>query len=39
MRADLTQIDLSPIDELVRVRKEETVLEELLADLGAAGPG
>lgn len=30
MRAELTQIDLSPIDELVRIRKEETVLEERL---------
>ena len=35
MRADLTQIDLSPIDELVRVRKEETVLEERLAKMEA----
>lgn len=30
MRAELTQIDLSPLDELVRIRKEETVLEERL---------
>jgi hypothetical protein len=35
MRAELTQIDLSPIDELVRIRKEETVLEERLAKMEA----
>jgi pSer/pThr/pTyr-binding forkhead associated (FHA) protein len=33
MRAELTQIDLSPIGELVRIRKEETVLEERLAKM------
>jgi len=35
MRAELTQIDLSPIGELVRIRKEETVLEERLAKMEA----
>jgi hypothetical protein len=35
MRAELTQIDLSPIDELVRIRKEEMVLEERLAKMEA----
>jgi hypothetical protein len=35
MREDLTKIDLSPIDELVRIRKEETVLEERLAKMEA----
>jgi hypothetical protein len=35
MRSELTQIDLSPIDELVRIRKEETVLEERLAKMEA----
>lgn len=35
MRAELTQIDLSPIGELVRIRQEETVLEERLAKMEA----
>ena len=35
MRAELTQIDLSPIGELVRIRKEESVLEERLAKMEA----
>ncbi len=35
MRAELTQIDLSPIGELVRIRKEETILEERLAKMEA----
>jgi hypothetical protein len=39
MRAELTQIDLSPIGELVRIRKEETVLEERLAKMEAKNPG
>ena len=39
MRTDLTQIDLSPIGELVRIRKEETVLEERLAKMEAKNSG
>lgn len=39
MREELTQIDLSPIGELVRIRKEETVLEERLAKMEAKNPG
>ena len=39
MREELTQIDLSPIDELVRIRKEEAVLEERLAKMEARNPG
>jgi hypothetical protein len=35
MRAELSQIDLSPIGELVRIRKEEAVLEERLAKMEA----
>jgi hypothetical protein len=35
MRVELTQIDLSPIGELVRIRKEESVLEERLAKMEA----
>lgn len=35
MRAELTQIDLSPLDELARIRKEETILEERLAKMEA----
>jgi hypothetical protein len=35
MRAELSEIDLSPIGELVRIRKEETVLEERLAKMEA----
>jgi hypothetical protein len=35
MRAELTQIDLSAIEELVRIRKEEIVLEERLAKMEA----
>lgn len=31
MRVELTQIDLSPLGELARIRKEESVLEERLA--------
>ena len=38
MREELTQIDLSPIGELVRIRKEETVLEERLAKMEAKNP-
>ncbi|MEO8053562.1 MAG: FHA domain-containing protein [Acidobacteriota bacterium] len=38
MRTDLTQIDLTPIGELVRIRKEETVLEERLAKMEAKNP-
>ena len=33
MRAELSEIDLSPIGELVRIRKEETVLEERLSKM------
>lgn len=35
MRAELSEIDLSPIGELVRIRKEETILEERLAKMDA----
>ncbi|MEO8585482.1 MAG: FHA domain-containing protein [Acidobacteriota bacterium] len=35
MRAELSEIDLSPIGELVRIRKEETILEERLAKMEA----
>ncbi len=35
MRAELSEIDLSPIGELVRIRKEETVLEERLSKMEA----
>ena len=35
MRAELSEIDLSPIGELVGIRKEETVLEERLAKMEA----
>src|ERR1019366_1776784 len=35
MRAELSEIDLSSIDELVRIREEETVLEERLAKMEA----
>lgn len=38
MREELTQIDLSPIGELVRIRKEEAVLEERLARMEAKNP-
>lgn len=38
MRVELTQIDMSPIGELVRIRKEEAVLEERLAKMEEKNP-
>lgn len=38
MRAELSEIDLSPIGELVRIRQEEAVLEERLAKMEAKNP-